>query len=293
VPAVNNNHPPDPQPFANRPDDCARRLGPLQGLLILLLANAFIGMPIHAQQRGGRGAAPGPPPTGQAAAPVDVTGYWVSMIVDEWRFRVSPQKGDILYMPLNPEARRVANEWDPAKDEADGKACRAYGAVGVMQRPGRLHITWADPNTLTIDADAGTQSRTLHFGPPPAQFGAPSWQGYSTANWRVNGRLLIDTGGQGLVAAGRQSGTSTSGTLIVATTNMLPGYLRKNGVPYSEKATLTEYINRLSGQQNDVYLSVTAMVEDPTYLTQPFVRTYTFKKQNDASGWDPTPCWNR
>jgi len=267
-------------------------------LFVVLPSGAAVGLlnpfVVQAQQRGGRGGAQqGPPPTGQSVAPVDLTGYWMSIIVDEWRFRVSPQKGDILYLPLNAEARRIANEWDPAKDEAEGKACKAYGAVGVMQRPGRLHITWEDPNTLKLEADAGTQTRTLHFGPPPAQAPPPSWQGYSAANWRVNGRVLIDTGGLGLVPAGRQSGTSTSGTLTVVTTGMLPGYIRKNGVPYSDKAVLTEYINRLSGQQNDAYLSVTAMLDDPAYLTQPFVRTYTFKKQADAAGWEPTPCWNR
>jgi hypothetical protein len=161
-----------------------------------------------------------------------------------------------------------------------------------MQRPGRLHITWDNPNTLKIEADAGTQTRLVHFG-QATPGGAPSWQGYSSGNWQVNGRVLIDTGGTGLVPALRQSGTSTSGNLKVVTTNMLPGYIRKNGVPYSDKASLTEYFNRLAGPQNEPYLAVTAMVEDATYLTQPFVRTYTFKKANDATGWDPTPCWTR
>ena len=104
-------------------------------------------------------------PHGKSQAPLDISGYWVSEIVDEWRFRVSPIKGDILYMPLNPEARRIANAWDPAKDEAEGNQCKAYGAVGVMQRPGRLHITWVDDNTLKIETDAGTQTRLLHFVP--------------------------------------------------------------------------------------------------------------------------------
>jgi len=104
---------------------------------------------------------------------------------------------------------------------------------------------------------------------------------------------LIDTGGTGFVPALRQAGTSTSGTMKVVTTNMLPGYIRKNGVPYSDKAVLTEYFNRLSGQQNDAYLVVTAMLEDPTYLTQQFIRSYTFRKQADAAGWEPTPCWNK
>src|SRR5207249_1358302 len=109
----------------------------------------------------------------------------------------------------------------------------------------------------------------IHFGATPAQTGAPSWQGYSIANWQANGRVLIDTGGLGLVPALRQSGTSASGTMKVVTTSMLPGYIRKNGVPYSEQAVLTEYFNRLTGQQNELYLAVTAMVDDPAYLTQP------------------------
>ena len=227
-------------------------------------------------------------------APIDLTGYWVSQIVDEWRFRVSPQKGDILYLPLNSEARRAANSWDPAKDEAEGNACKAYGVVGVMQRPGRLHITWENDATLRIDADAGTQTRLLHFGSAPAQRGEPTLQGYSIAQWQLSGRAMLDLGGIGFVAGGGpDQRAGRAGTLKVVTTNLLPGYLRKNGVPYSANAVLTESINRLTGAEGDSYLAVTAMLEDATYLTQPFVRTYTFKKLPDASGWDPTPCWTR
>src|ERR1700722_16009589 len=124
-----------------------------------------------------------PPRPAQAAAPVDLTGYWVSQIVDEWRFRVTPQKGDIAYLPINAEARKIALAWDPDKDTAAGAQCKAYGAVGVMQRPGRLHISWKNDNALRIDADSGTQMRLLHFGPPPAQKGEPTLQGYSAAQW--------------------------------------------------------------------------------------------------------------
>jgi hypothetical protein len=236
----------------------------------------------------GRGGAPaGPPRTGKSMAPWDPAGYWVSMIVDEWRFRVSPIQGDILYMPLNAEARRVAGAWDPAKDEAAGNQCKAYGAVGLMQRPGRLHITWVDDNTIRIDADAGTQTRTLHFGGTPEQLGAPSLQGYSAATWEGPG---FGGGGRG---RGGRAGPPKTGTLNIVTTNLLPGYLRKNGVPYDGKTVYTEYINRLEGQQNEAYLSLTAMVDDPTYLTAPFVRTYEFKRLPDASGWEPTPCWTK
>jgi hypothetical protein len=108
----------------------------------------------------------------------------------------------------------------------------------------------------------------------------------------VNGRALIDLGGIGLVRGGGAS-IPRSGSLKVVTTNMLPGYIRKNGVPYSGSAVLTEYFNLVTGAQSDVYFAVTAMVEDPAYLTQPFVRTYQFKQQSDSSGWDPTACLTR
>jgi hypothetical protein len=221
-------------------------------------------------------------------APIDLTGYWVSQIVDEWRFRVSPIKGDILYMPLNPEARRVAEAWDPAKDTAEGKQCKAYGAVGLMQRPGRLHITWQDDNTLRLDADAGTQTRILRFGPPPDKLPPPSLQGYSAAEWQGIGMGRGGRGGRG----GPPPGPRT-GNLKVTTTDMLPGYARKNGVPYSDKAVLTEYIALLTGQQNDSYIVLTAMLKDPVYYTDDFIRSYQFKRQPDAGGWDPAPCLAR
>src|SRR5712692_9563042 len=84
---------------------------------------------LHAQGgRGGRGPT-GPSPVAKAIAPIDLTGYWVSIIVDEWRFRVAPRKGEVDFAPpVNAEALRIAKEWDPAKDEAEGKQCKAYGA---------------------------------------------------------------------------------------------------------------------------------------------------------------------
>ena len=258
---------------------------------ILLLA--AVALPsLFAQPGGGRG---GPPPAAKVAAPFDPTGYWVSEIVDEWRFRVTPQKGDLPYMPINAEARRIANAWDPDKDASSGNVCKAYGAIGVMQRPGRLHITWADDNTLKMDLDAGTQSRIFKFGAAAAQTppGEATWQGNSIAQWQVvQQRGMIDLGGI-LGPGGATPQRQRGGTLKVVTTNMKPGYLRKNGVPYSERAVETEYINYVVGQMNYVYLVDTAMVDDPTYLNGPFIRTYTFKKEADGSKWDPTPCWNR
>ena len=65
-----------------------------------------------------------------AGAPIDMTGYWVSIVTEDWRFRmVTPAKGDYASVPVNAEARKVADAWDPAKDEAEGNQCKAYGAA--------------------------------------------------------------------------------------------------------------------------------------------------------------------
>src|SRR5262245_14398438 len=113
---------------------------------------------------GGRGA-PQPPRTPRAAAPVDFTGYWVSVVTEDWRWRmVTPAKGDFAGVPLNAAARKIGQAWDPARDEAEGNQCKAYGAAAIMRVPGRLHITWQDDTTLKIETDQGTQTRLFNFG---------------------------------------------------------------------------------------------------------------------------------
>src|SRR5262245_47509925 len=103
-------------------------------------------------QRGGAQAAPRAP---RAAAPIDLTGYWVSIVTQDWRWRmVTPAKGDYLGIPMTPEAKTVADTWDPAKDESAGEQCRSYGAPALMSVPGRLHITWQDDDTLKVETDA-------------------------------------------------------------------------------------------------------------------------------------------
>jgi hypothetical protein len=216
------------------------------------------------------------PTAPKAGAPEDLTGYWVSLVTEDWRFRmVTPAKGDYVSVPLNAEGERVANAWNPAKDEADGNQCKAYGAAAIMRVPGRLHITWEDDTTLRIDTDAGTQTRLLHFGGQPAPAGEPQWQGYSSANWQ-------------LLGDGRSP--PRGGYLKVETTHVRSGYLRKNGVPYSGKAVLTEYFTRVIESNGDSYLIVTSVVNDPQYLSGPFTTSTHFKKLPDASGWRPTPC---
>lgn len=191
---------------------------------------------------------------------------------------VTPPKGKFGGVPLNPEGRRVADAWDPAKDEAEGQQCRSYGAAALMRVPGRFHITWDNDNTLRIEADAGTQTRLFHFGKQSEQEVAPSWQGYSTAEWEY---------------AGSGRGPNRKGDLKVITTHMLPGYLRKNGVPYSGNAMLTEYYDRIAAPNGDTWLVVTTEVRDPQYLTMPFVTSTHFKKLPDVAIWEPQPCSSR
>ena len=238
----------------------------------LLAAGAMVPMGFAAPQRG----QPEPPPTPRAAAPIDLTGTWVSVVTEDWRWRMlTPPKGDYTSVPLNEEGRRVADTWDPAGAANDG--CKAYGVAGIMRMPGRLRIAWEDDRALTIETDAGQQTRRLRFDAPAQASGAATWQGHSVAEWEfVGGR-------------GRGRGGPRPGSLKVVTTNMRAGYLRKNGVPYSENAVVTEYYDRHAAYGTE-WFTVTTIVADPMHLTQEFVTSTHFKQESDDSGWDPRPC---
>jgi hypothetical protein len=237
--------------------------------------------------RGGRGAQP--PRTPRAAAPVDFTGYWVSVVTEDWRWRmVTPARGDFAGVPLNAAARTIGQAWDPAKDEAEGNQCKAYGAAGIMRVPGRLHITWQDDTTLKIETDQGTQTRLLQFGGKPAAGIKPSWQGYSSANWEGPQRGSNPPDFTPIALNPREGTRGRS--LEVVTTNLRAGYLRKNGVPYSENTVVREYFDLSTERNGDTWFVVTTIVEDPTYLTQPFVTSTNFKKQPDATGFSPNVC---
>jgi len=246
--------------------------------IVVGMIASVLSMETYAQNAAGRG---GPAQIGRGAALVDLTGYWVSIVSEDWRFRmVTPAKGDFQGVPMTPEAARVANTWDPNADQQAGLACKSYGAPGIMRVPGRVHITWQDDTTLRLDTDAGTQTRLFQFGGAPSATAKPSWQGDSTARWELpSGR-------------GRAGGPNDqrTGSLKVTTTHLRSGYLRKNGVPYSDQARLTEYFDVVQERNGTPWLVVTTVVEDPQYLTQPFITSTQFKKQADASGWEPTPC---
>jgi hypothetical protein len=251
---------------------------PLPLLAAALTLVAFV--PGYAQ-RGGRGGAA--PASARQSAPVDLTGTWVSVISEDWEFRmVTPDKGIFETLTLNNEGRRVGQLWDPAKDEAAGEQCKAYGAANIMRLPGRLRISWENDTTLRMDIDTGTQTRLLRFGAPAPADTQPSLQGYSAAEWEVAPGAR--GGARGAAAPPR------SGNLRVVTTHLRPGYVRKNGAPHSERAVVTEYFDLLSLPNGDQWISVTTKVDDPLYFTRPLVTTSDFKKLPDAAGWNPTAC---
>jgi hypothetical protein len=192
---------------------------------------------------------------------------------------IVPPKGDYQSVPLNDAGRKVADTWDPAKDTAAGLQCKAFGAPAVMRHPGRINITWQDANTLKIDTEAGTQTRLFNFSAAQPPAGEPGWQGYTTAQWQLP-----------QVLGGRQAGNRQPTTIKAVTTRMRAGYLRTNGVPYSENAVVTEYINLLDKADGGPYLLISNFVEDPQYLNQPFATSTHYKKLADGSKWKPTPC---
>jgi len=242
-----------------------------------------------AAQPGAGGRDVAEPPSAEESAQVDLTGYWVALVTEDWLWRmITPPKGDATSVPLNPEGRRVAGEWDSERDAASGEECRPFGAAGLMRMPLRLHISWKDESTLEIETDAGRQSRLLHFGADAEAPNERTWQGHSRADWTHPVSL-----GFNLRAAFGGASTATSGTpmgsLKAVTTNLRAGYLRKNGLPYSENAELTEYFSRVSAFGND-YLTVLSIVHDPTYLATDFITSSQFKREPDASSFVPSPC---
>jgi hypothetical protein len=230
----------------------------------------------------------GAPPTARASAPFDITGNWVALITEDWEYRmVTPAKGSIEFVPLNNEARALANAWDPARDEQAGLQCKGYGAAGVLRLPTRLRISWENDTTLKVETDFGTQTRLFRFGNVPAPTGERTWQGHSVAQWEGGAAARGGRGAAPVAAGGAPR--DPSGALKVVTTHMRAGYLRKNGVPYSENAVLTEWFNIIQ-DRGVQYLAVQTQVDDPTYLTAPFFRTLQFKKEADGSKWSPSPC---
>jgi hypothetical protein len=236
-------------------------------------------------------AAPRPASTFRDLAPIDITGYWVSVVTEDWRYRmVIPMKGDFGSVPLNADGRKMAETW--RAEQAGG--CQAFGVGSGMRAPGRLHITWENDSTLRVDTEAGAQTRRLYLASPPAS-SATSWQGVSVATWDGPPDVIdvLRTGGFDQLNRGTgQAARRLAWTpLKVVTTNFRAGWLRANGVPYSDRATITEHFMRYAVPDSGEWLTVRTVVDDPLYLVQPFMVSTNFKQEADgAAKWSPKAC---
>jgi hypothetical protein len=214
-------------------------------------------------------AKPAAPPSARQAAPIDLTGQWVSIVNEDWRWRMlTPRKGDYIGVRLSAEGRKVADTWTA---EEDG-SCKAFGAGGLMRMPLRVRIDWETDAVLRISTDAGRQVRRLHFSEHPAT-GARTLQGRSIAEWE---RALPPGDGWGFGPGGPPP---AGGSLKVLTTDLEPGWLRRNGVPYSENARVTEYYDRFGSPDGSEWFVVTTIVDDPRYLQEPHVTRSHFRRE--------------
>jgi hypothetical protein len=241
-------------------------------LIAIAALTAIAATGVDAQRGRSAPAAPAAPPTARSDAAIDLTGTWVSVITEDWALRmVTPHKGDYTRLPITPAARKIADAWDPAKDQAAGEQCKGYGAPAIVRLPGRLRIGWQDDTTLKLEFEAGNQTRIFRFSAAPSA-AEPSWQGHSVAEWQYT------------------VNPPRSGELKVVTNRLRPGYLRKNGVPYSANTTMTEYYHRMTAPTGDVWLTIVTETKDPDNLREPFVQSTHFKKLPVNATFKPEPC---
>ena len=224
---------------------------------------------------------PGGARSARESALLDLTGQWVAVVNEDWRWRmITPPVGDVSSLPVNGRGRSAAQSWDLDRDRAEGDLCRAFAGPGLIRQPTRIRIGWEDDDTLLFEFDAGRQERRMEFGPAAAPAG-PTLQGYSQASW-YSQRLSRGVFG---------SSTTDKGALHVVTTSLLPGYLRPNGVPYSEETVMKEYFHSFTlPGDGGTWLIVTTVVDDPVYLSQELVMSTQFRKETDESRWNPRPC---
>jgi hypothetical protein len=263
---------------------------------IALCALALAAPAASAQAPGGQQG----PANAKQAAQFDITGQWVAVVSEDWVYRmVVAPKGDRGSIPINDAAKQVAEQWTPSEGAL---SCKAYGAIGVMRMPTRMRIAWQDENTLKMDFDAGQQTRLLRFNSglppigystsePPSTFRAPnvaiepSLSGYSVAAWHKQRQS------RGLGFGGPPTQPNQSGALAVVTTHLSDGYLQSNGIPYSSDAVMREFFNLITLPDGSEWLVVTSIVDDPKYLTMPWVTSVQFKRERNADAkWRPTAC---
>jgi hypothetical protein len=210
----------------------------LSVFVVAVGAIAIAGVPLIAQNAG-RG-------------PMDLSGEWAPQFHEDQPERIpGPDIGDYLGLPINEAARLHGDSWDASILTLPEHQCKPHPADYSPRGPANLRI-WRDidhdtQNLIAIHTHISWQQpeRTIWMDgrPHPPEYAAHTWQGFSTGKW--DGDMLT-----------------------VTTTHLKMGWIRRNGIPRSDKATLTEHFVR-----HGDYLTLIAVINDPVYLTEPFVRT--------------------
>ena len=194
-----------------------------------------------------------------ACAPVfaqkDIAGEWDNRFDEDFLERIpGPDIGDYLGIPLNDAARRHADSWDASLLTLPEHQCKPHPSDYGMRGPANTRI-WKEVDTATqqtiawhthISWQAPERTIWMDGRPHPPEYAAHTWQGFSTG--KMEGNMLT-----------------------ITTTHLKNGWIRRNGIPRSEKATVVEHMIR-----NGNYLTWMVIVNDPVYLTEPFVRTTDF-----------------
>lgn len=245
----------------------------------MMFALCFVGINTAVAQRGSSAE----PVSARDAAPFDITGYWVSVVSEDWRWRMlDAEPGDALNgIPLNQAGRELAEAW---VSEDGMQSCLTFGGAGIIRYPGRLHIDWEDDDTLRIDFSAGEQTRLLHFNNESTQeSSASSLQGDTRANWYKERQ----TRGLGFGGPVR---SFDGGNLRSVTSNLQAAFLQRNGIPYSNQATIEDFYKVIDAPNGDRWLIITSVVTDPVYLQQHWITSTNFKYEENGDNWNPISC---
>ncbi|HTC36255.1 MAG TPA: hypothetical protein VK724_22940, partial [Bryobacteraceae bacterium] len=225
-------------------------------LLVLILAGLALSPGAWAQYSGSFNAQPG----------IDLSGAWSPAPHEE--NIGNPAIADYLGVPINDAARAVGLAWSPSRVTVPEHQCQVHVAPYLLGGPLNLRV-WEerDPQSqklldIRLYISTYEQNRTIWMDdrPHPPEAAAHTWMGFSTGKWEGN-------------------------TLTVYTTHMKTGYLRRNGLPESDQATLIEHFMR----HGDVMVHVSE-VTDPSTLTEPFVRTQVFRRINEEGQNWLYPC---
>ena len=203
-----------------------------------------------------------------APAQRDPSGEWAPRFHEDQPERIpGPEIGDYLGLPINDAARLRADSWDASLLTLPEHQCKPHPADYGPRGPANLRI-WPEIDRATqkliayhthISWQAPERTIWMDGRPHPPDYAAHTWQGFSTGKWEGD-------------------------MLTVTTTHLKIGWIRRNGVPRSDKATLIEHWIR-----HENYLTLVSIIQDPVYLTEPFLRTTNWVMDPDQR-IDPYPC---